>query len=271
MRKNHNSSSLIRSFAKVASLGLVVVATTLGTLTAAEVPVRFVEGVLHGFLVLRTLDGVQLAQGDLFQVNREGDVKSHTVFLFDDGSIYDETAVYTQRRVFTMQSYRLVQRGPVYPADTEFSLERATGKYRVKITDHKDGQEKLLEGTFDLPTDLYNGMILTVVKNLAEGASETVHLVALTPQPRIIQLEMAPADKQKVLVGKLEKTAIHYVLKPQLGMWLKLFATLLGRVPPDEHAWIVTGEVPAFVRVEGPLYLKGPVWRIELTSPRWPG
>ena len=38
----------------------------------------------------------------------------------------------------------------------------------------------------------------------------------------------------------------------------------------DLLAWIVTGDVPAFVGFEGPLYPTGPVWRIELTSPRWP-
>ena len=50
----------------------------------------------------------------------------------------------------------------------------------------------------------------------------------------------------------------------------RLFVTLLGRMPPDGHAWIVTDEAPAFVRFEGPLYTAGPVWRIELTNPRWP-
>ena len=73
-----------------------------------------------------------------------------------------------------------------------------------------------------------------------------------------------------MLVGDLAKTAIHYVFKPQLGSWLKLFATLLGRVPPDFHAWIVADEVPAFVRFEGPLYATGAVWWIEVTSPLWP-
>jgi len=270
MRKNRDSCFPNTSFAKAAILGLLVLATTVGTLTAAEVPVRFVEGVLHGFLVLRTVDGVELAQGDLLQVNREGEIKSRTVFLFNDGSTMDETVVFTQRRVFTMQSYHLVQRGRVFPEDTELSLERATGKYRVTTRDHKDGREKVLEGTLDLPADVYNGMIPTIAQNLHQGASETVHLVALTPKPRVIQLEIAPANNQKILVGKLEKTAVHYVLKPRLGTLLKLFATLLGRVPPDEHLWIVVDEVPAFVRVEGPFYMKGPVWRIELTSPRWP-
>jgi hypothetical protein len=50
---------------------------------------------------------------------------------------------------------------------------------------------------------------------------------------------------------------------------LRIGAQLKGQTPPDSHLWIVTDEVPAFVRFEGPLY-SGPVWRINLTSPRWP-
>ena len=37
---------------------------------AAPVGVRFVEGSLHGFIVLRTLDGVLIASGDLLQTRR---------------------------------------------------------------------------------------------------------------------------------------------------------------------------------------------------------
>jgi hypothetical protein len=239
-------------------------------LAAAPVTVRFVEGVVHGFLVLRTLDGVLIASGDLLQVGRGGEVESRMVFRFKDGSVSDESAVFTEQHVFTLQRYHLVQRGPAFTEDTEISLERASGKYRVKTKGRKDGREKVLEGTLDLPLDVYNGMVLTVAKNLPKGASETVHVVAFTPAPRLIQLELTPAGEQKVLVGELAKTAIHYMFKPQLWVWLKLFATLLGRVPPDYHAWIVTGEVPAFVRFEGPLYPTGPVWRIDLASPRWP-
>jgi hypothetical protein len=95
-------------------------------------------------------------------------------------------------------------------------------------------------------------------------------MVAFTPAPKLIKLKLAPAGEQKIMVGGTEKTATRYVLKPILGFWLKFFASLLGRAPPDNHAWIVTADVPAFVKFEGPLYMKGPVWRIELTSPRWP-
>ncbi|HEX2719559.1 MAG TPA: hypothetical protein VHM71_01295, partial [Candidatus Deferrimicrobium sp.] len=244
-----------------ATAGLLVLLTALlwqRPLAAAPVPVRFAEGSLHGFLVLGTPEDVLIASGDLLQVGRDGEVRSRLVFHFKDGSLFDETVVFTQRNVFTLQSYHLVQRGPVFPEDTEISLERASGKYLVKTRARKDGREKVQDGTLDLPLDVYNGMVLTVVKNLSGGAGETVHMVAFTPAPKLIKLEMAPAGEQKIVVGGSEKTATHYVLKPMLGIWLKLFASLLGRMPPDNHAWIVTADVPAFVKFEGPLYMNGP-------------
>ena len=255
-----------------ATAGLLLLMTALlwqRPLAAAPVPVRFVEGSLHGFLALSTPEDVLLASGDLLQVGRDGEVRSRLVFHFKDGSLFDETVVFTQRNVFTMQSYHLVQRGPAFLEDTEISLERASGKYLVKTRARKDGREKVLDGKLDLPLDVYNGMVLTVVKNLSGRARETVHMVAFTPAPKLIGLELVPAEDHKILVGGSEKSATHYVLKPILGIWLKLFASLLGRTPPDNHVWIVTTDVPAFVKFEGPLSMNGPVWRIELTSPRW--
>ena len=268
----HISCSTVMPFmrAMLCVLALVTLVLRPHPAVAAPVGVRFVEGSLHGFVVLRTLNNALIASGDLIQMHRGGAIESRMVFHFKDGSVSDETTVFTQDRIFTLQSYRLLQRGPAFTEDTEISLERASGKYRVKTKAHKDGREKLLEGKLDLPPDVYNGMVLTVAKNLLKGASETVHFVAFTPEPRLIELELTPAGDQKVVIGEIAKTATHYVFKPLLGIWIKLFATLLGRVPPDNHAWIITEGVPAFVKFEGPLYATGPIWRIELTSPRWP-
>ena len=120
------------------------------------------------------------------------------------------------------------------------------------------------------PRRIQRPVVFTLVKNLPKGAGETVHIVAFTPEPRIIQLELAPQGEHKVMVGELSKTAIHDASNPGLGVWLKLFTTLLGRMPPDYHAWILTDEVPAFVRFEGPLYPTGPVGGSSRPAPRRP-
>jgi hypothetical protein len=263
------------SFTRTATFVQAVLAVLLlwpCAAAAAPVPVRFAEGVTHGFLTLRSApDNTLVASGELLQVARDGQVESRMVFRFPDGSVWDENVVFTQEGVFTMQTYHLVQKGPVFPEDTEITLERASGKYRVKTTAHKSGREEVLEGTLEMPPDTYNGIVLTVAKNFPKGAGETIHVVAFTPAPRLIQVELVPDGEHKVLVGEHAKAAVHYVLKPRLGPWLKVFAELLGRVPPDLHAWIAYDLVPTFVRFEGALYTTGPVWRIEMISPRWPG
>jgi hypothetical protein len=237
---------------------------------ADPVAVRFTEGVTHGFLALHTPEGAFVASGDLLQVVRHGAVESRMLFRFKDGSVLDERVVFSQERVFMLQSYRLLQHGPVFDEDTEISMERKTGKYRVKTMARASAKESVLEGTIELAPDTYNGMVLNIAKNLRQGESETIHFVAFTPTARLIQLEVSPAGEHKVLVGDLAKSATHYVFKPKPGAWLTALSTLLGRMPPDSHAWIVTDEVPAFVRYVGPLHSMGPVWHLELTSPRWP-
>ena len=48
--------------------------------------------------------------------------------------------------------------------------------------------------------------------------------------PATDQLEITPANEQKVLVGTLEKRG-PYVFRPRLGAWLGIIATVLGRSP----------------------------------------
>ena len=78
------------------SLAILVACVTLlqpGTMSGAPVAVRYAEGLVHGFLVLRTLAGDTLADGDLIQVASGDRVTSRLVFRFKDGSVHDETAV----------------------------------------------------------------------------------------------------------------------------------------------------------------------------------
>jgi hypothetical protein len=252
-------------------LGAAVLAAGVSPLMAVPVRVRYAEGVTHGFLVLRDLSGAALAQGDLLQVARGDEIDKRMIFHFKDGSIFDENVTFTEKGVYLLKTYGLAEKGPAFAVDTEISMTLATGAYRVTTKDHKGGGEKILEGKFALPPDVYNGMILTVVKDLPKGTGVIIHFVGFTPEPKLIELELTPVGEVKIPVGELTKNAVHYAMKPRLGLWLNLFATLLGRIPPDLHAWIITDDVPAFVGFEGSLTTPGPVWRIELVSPRRPG
>jgi hypothetical protein len=234
----------------------------------AAIPVRYSEGTLHGFLELRTATGTLLAHGDVLQVARETGIESRVVFHFLDASVFEETVTYTQHGVFTMEKYHLVQSGPAFADDIEATLSRS-GQYLVRTKAHKDGKEKEYSGTIDLPPDVYNGMVITIAKNLVAHDTQTVHIVAFTPQPRVIGLEFAPSASPRVMLGQHAETAVHFTLKPKLGALLKLFATLMGKAPPDADAWIVTDDLPAFVLFEGPMY-SGPVWRLTLGSPNLP-
>lgn len=235
---------------------------------AAPVPVRYHEGTVRGFLILSQTDGSRIASGDFLQSAKGGEVKTRILLNFKDGSVHDEWAVFSQQRNFLMKSYHLLQKGPAFQEDVEASLERQTGKYRVKVKQRKDGREKALSGKLDLPSDVYNGMVPIVAKNL-KGGRGMIHMVAFTPTPRVIELEMIPSGGEGFTIGDLKKDALHYVLKPKLGL-LKIPATLMGKMPPDNHLWIETSDVPAFVKFQGPLANEGPAWRIELTSPVWP-
>jgi hypothetical protein len=247
---------------------LLLIVALCSPLMAATVPVRFPEGLTRGYLVLRDVQGKLLAHGDLIQVIQGDALDKRMVFRFEDGSLYDERVTFSQGEVFRLRTYRLTQKGPSFETDTEISLTAATGAYRVTTKDHKDGEQKTHEGTTEIPPDLYNGLVTTIVKDFPKGRGEIVHYAAFMPEPKIIELEMTPAGDVDIVAGDRKDKAVHYLLKPKLGLLTTFFAKLVNRTPPDLHVWIAGDGAPAFVAFEGPLAANGPIWRIEVVSPQ---
>ena len=240
-----------------------------GAVSAEPVAVRHVEGLVHGFLVLRTLEGVVLASGDLMQ-SADGDrVTIRLVFRFHDGSIHDETTVFSQRGHFRLVTDHLVQKGPAFPQPMEMTIDAASGQATVRYGGER-GEEHVAGEHLDLPPDVANGMVPTLLKNILPNTSPTVSLVVATPAPRLVKLAISAAGTDPFLIDGSAREATHYVVKIEIGGVAGVVAPLLGKQPPDIHVWVLGGETPAFVKSEGPLYVGGPSWRIELTSPVWP-
>lgn len=73
------------------------------------------EGTAHGLLLVRSVSGETVRHGDFLQTAHGDRVESRLILRFKDGSLHDEKVTFSQQRVFTMLSYRLVQRGPSFP------------------------------------------------------------------------------------------------------------------------------------------------------------
>ena len=192
------------------------------------------------------------------------------MFRFRDGSSHEETTVFSQRGSFRLVHHRLVQKGPTFERQLDLSVDGVSGRVTVRYTD-KGGQEKAETEQLDVPKDLANGMVSTLLKNLAPATRATsLSYVAATPKPRLIKLEIKAEGTTTFSTAGVRRTAKHYVLEPELGGVAGVVAPIVGKQPNDSHVWILEGEAPTFVRSESPLFNGGPIVSIELVSPAWP-
>ena len=65
------------------------------------------------------------------------------------------------------------------------------------------------------------------------------------------------------------KTANRFLVTPKVTGAKGVVATVIGKQPDPVRFWLVEGRVPTFVRFEGPFYVDGPPWRVELAPLRW--
>ena len=245
-------------------------ALTAATSGDSSLLVRYKEGVTHGFLVLSTLNGERIAVGDLIQLAHGNQVTSRLIYHFNDGSLQDETTVFSQRRNFALINYHIIQKGPTFPQPTEVWIDTAKAQVTVRYTDDK-GKERNESEHIKLPRDLANGMVLTVLKNFRpDGDLPQLSMVVATPKPRIVKLSVRLQGKDPLSLASSRREALHYVIKVEIGGVTGLLAPLLGKQPPDAHVWILGGEAPTFVKSETLSFLGGPVWRTELVAPGWP-
>src|SRR5258708_946936 len=234
-------------------------------LLADTIPVRHTEGLMHGFLVLRTLEGKAIADGQMTQDAQGDRVKTHLTFRFKDGSLYEDTAVYSQRGTFRLFSDHLIQKGPSFKRPVDTFIDASTGQVKVRYTEQ--GKEKIVAQRLELPPDVANGLLFTLVKDIKPSVPQTtVSIVAATPNPPLPKIAHPPHSPAPFTIGSFRHKAMHYVVKAEIGGFTGFLARLMGKQPADTHVWVLGGEAPAFVKLEGPLYVGGPIWRIQLAS-----
>lgn len=261
----------VREVIAVAALSVLATAAGSSAPEAAAVRVRAPEGSAHGFLVLRGTNLDPLAEGDWWQIVNGDRLEAHLRFRFTNGSLSHETFELQQRGVWKLLTYRSIQRGPSFPRDIDAQLNRDSGHYRVETKDRGKSDSKVDEGTIEVPDDAYPfGLLGLLLKNLKRGESIRAHAVAFTPKPRVLKLDVSPDGDESVSIHGLPRKTLRYVAKAELGGPLGAVASIAGKQPPALHCWMAGDPVPTFVRLDGPLYPDGPIWRAELAAPTWP-
>jgi hypothetical protein len=192
-------------------------------------------------------------------------------FKFRDGSVYEETTIFSQRGTFRLLKDHVIQKGPQFKVAMETSIDATTGQVIVRYTDDH-GKDRVLTERIELPSDVANGILFTLLKDIKASVPQTtVSYVAATPKPRLVQLNIIPQDHESFSIGTHSHKAVRYAVKVKIGGVAGLIAPLVGKRPPDMQAWVLAEGAPAFVRFDGPLYSDGPVWRMELAFPAaWP-
>lgn len=228
---------------------------------------RYYEGVSHGFAVLRSMEGEILAEGDMIQVVKWQQVTSEVVFHFRDGSLYDEVTIYSQKRVFRLISDHLIQKGPSFPNPIDILMDAAKNEVTIHAIDK--GKQKDETQHIDLPEDLSNGMVLTLLHDISPSTHQTtVSMLSASAKPRLVKLKITPSGQRAFRVDVSRRKAIDFDIHVEIGGVAGAVAPIVGKQPPDTHVWMSPGSVPTFIRFEGPLYTDGPIWRADLATLR---
>jgi hypothetical protein len=167
-------------------LSLLATVLTSTNVLAEPIKVRHPQGSEHGFVVVKTLEGTPIAFGDMTQVLHAERVTSRLTLRFHDGSIDDDTTVFSQRGVFRLISDHHVQHGPSFPKPIDVLIDAITGQITSRNKDGKTTKERL-----DLPSDLSNGLPPNLLMNILPSAPETkLAFVAPTAKPRLIHVSI---------------------------------------------------------------------------------
>ena len=231
-------------------------------LHADVVKMRHGEGPARGFVVIRDLSGRIVGNGEALQIERRNRLVNHVILHFKDGSLHDEVTEYTQKGEFKLLRHHLIQSGPSFKLRMETNLDVLTGRFTARYTEK--GEEKEINEHLDLAPDVCNGLIWTLLKNLEPSEeSAEVSMVAVTPKPRIIKLQIHREEPATFAVGGEKLKALYFTVHTKIAGVAGVVAPLVGKQPPDAQVWILDGAVPLFLKYVGPLDGDGPIWQIE--------
>jgi len=218
---------------------------------------------------LKDESGKEIAVGDETNEVRGNLIISRTILKFHDGSVDDEETEYRQKSTFQLIRDHRIQKGPSYPKPSDVTIDVAKGEITWVDASGKKTQSKSQH--MNLPRDLANGLVPTLIENRLQGSTEMkLPYVAVDSKPRIVTLDIKPDGSDKILLGADGRKADRFNIHTDIGGVTGVVAQVFGKQPPDIKLWLVGEPVSVFVRMDGPFYEGGPIWDLLLSAPTWP-
>jgi hypothetical protein len=237
----------------------------LGAAAPAErISVKHIQLPRHAFMVARSETGKIIARVEFTQDVQGDEVTMRLTYRFVDGSIDDETTTYTQQGTIQLVRDHHIQKGPFFAKPVDFAVEAATGIATTR-TEDKNGKIHVESEHIDLPDDLANGFVGTLLLNVPPNTAPfRVGILAPVFGGRLIRILISPEGEQPFQRSGQTLKATVFRIHAELGGILGAIATMLGLQPKDVMVWVLEGEEPAVMRVVGQLGGSGPVLSSEL-------
>lgn len=231
---------------------------------ARQIPVKHLQLARHEFMVARSETENIVAHVEFIEEVHGDEVTMRLAYHFLDGSIDDETTTYRQQGTFQLGRNHHIQNGPFFAKPVDFAVDAATGAATTRTVD-KNGKVHVETEHIDLPNDLANGLVGTLLLNVQPDTPPfRVGILAPVFGGRLIRILISPEGEQPFHKSGQTLKASVFRIHPELGGVLGMLATLLGLQPKDVMVWVLEGETPAVMRVVGQLGGSGPVLSSEL-------
>lgn len=246
-------------------LGAAFLVLVLGSEAPAEqISVKHMQRPTHRFMVARSEDGKVIANVEFSQVVQGDEVTMSLTYHFVDGSVDEETTTYRQQGTFQLVRDHYVQKGPFFSKPFDFTVEDSSGLATSRTADN-NGRTQIESKHFDLPYDLANGFVGTLLINVPPNTAPfRVGILAPFGGGRLIQILISPEGEKPFQNSGQTLKATVFRIHPELGGIVGVLAALFGLQPKDVMVWVREGEEPEVVRIVGQLGGYGPVVSSEL-------
>jgi len=257
--------SAVNSLLSVKAAMLAVVAMC-AALPAQAVPLRWPEGTLRGFPVVRDASGRQIANGTLTQWIEDGKLHVTGTYDFEDGRVVEEQTVLQQHPELAQLRWSWEERKGTEVLRS-YSIDFITGHAVV----HKRGEDDREDQLDDArkPGHAFAGVgfmyaVKNLIPDLEKGGEIELTAVAFTPKPRTVTVSVRRDQEGSLAMGGRTLGAERFVVHPQIPL---AFIAKLFVKAPDQYLWFYRPSPPAFLRADIPLAEPSdPIIRIEVIA-----